>query len=260
MTESLREWMLWFLRVPPEPLDPMGDVQTLRVFRAAPGYFSYRVLLWSLKQVIGLAGLLFVLVPVFMGAASAGPAAFLIIAGELVVLCFYPIAMFFSYQLLRLDYEVRWYKVTDRSLRIREGVLNIREMTMTYANIQNILIAQGPLQRLFGISDVRVESAGGMSVPTQGEQGGASLHMAVFRGVDNPEEIRDLMLSHLRHLRGTGLGDPDEPIHTVDPSPPAVQEGAAPDLLLELLRELHAEARALRTSAQTLHAAGIRRD
>jgi membrane protein YdbS with pleckstrin-like domain len=59
-----------------------------------------------------------------------------------------------SYVTIRLDYEFRWYKTTHRSLRIREGVWLVREMTMTYANIQDISVSQGPLQRLFGIADL----------------------------------------------------------------------------------------------------------
>ena len=115
---------------------------------------------------------------------------------------------FFS---LRLNYEMRWYKVTDRSLRIRAGVWSVREMTMTFANVQNITVSQGPLERLFGISDVKVDSAGGGgSAGSHGESHGQSLHVATFRGVDNPEEIRDLMLQRLRRLRDAGLGDPDD--------------------------------------------------
>ena len=49
----------------------------------------------------------------------------------------------FSFAVLRLDYEKRWYIVTDRSLRIREGVLNVREMTVMFANIQNVSVMQG---------------------------------------------------------------------------------------------------------------------
>ena len=118
-----------------------------------------------------------------------------------------------TYFSLRLNYEMRWYKVTDRSLRIRAGVWNVHEMTMTFANIQNISITQGPLERLFGISDVRVETAGGGGASGSHGQGsgiGSNLHVAVFRGVDTPEQIRDLMLDRLRQVRSTGLGDPDD--------------------------------------------------
>ena len=62
---------------------------------------------------------------------------------------------------MRLDYEQRWYVVTDRSLRLRTGVWSVREMTMSFANLQQITVTQGPLQRLLGLADVRFQSAGG---------------------------------------------------------------------------------------------------
>ena len=76
-------------------------------------------------------------------------------------------------------------------------------MTMTFDNIQNITVTQGPLERLFGISDVRVTTAGGGEAAAQKKSGhgvGQNLHLGVFRGVDNPDEIRDLMLARLRKL------------------------------------------------------------
>src|SRR5205085_4387711 len=36
----------------------------------------------------------------------------------------------------RLEYELHWYIVTDRSLRIRTGLLRLQEMTMSFANLQ----------------------------------------------------------------------------------------------------------------------------
>ena len=126
-----------------------------------------------------------------------------------------------TYFSLRLHYEMRWYKVTDRSLRIRAGIWNVREMTMTFANVQNISITQGPLERLFGIWDVRVETAGGGSqrgAHGHGEGFGANLHTAVFRGVDDAEPIRDMMLARLRRARGAGLGDLDD-VHGLEQSP-----------------------------------------
>ncbi|HET7537279.1 MAG TPA: hypothetical protein VFJ90_12545, partial [Candidatus Didemnitutus sp.] len=40
-----------------------------------------------------------------------------------------------TYAVRRLDYEMRWYMVTDRSLRIRHGVWRVSESTMSFANI-----------------------------------------------------------------------------------------------------------------------------
>src|SRR5208337_4922580 len=105
----------------------------------------------------------------------------------------------FSLAVVRLEYEKRWYVVTDRSLRIREGVVTVREMTVNFANIQNIAISQGPIQRLLAIADVRVDTAGG---GRQSEARGASenLHTAWFRGVNDANEIRELIQQRLRLL------------------------------------------------------------
>ena len=76
-----------------------------------------------------------------------------------------------TYAMARLDYELRWYIVTDRSLRIRAGLWSLQESTMSFANLQQVEVRQGPLQRLLGIADVRVQSAG---VPSSAYRPGSS--------------------------------------------------------------------------------------
>src|SRR4029077_15896333 len=92
----------------------------------------------------------------------------------------------------RLDYRLRWYIVTDRSLRIRSGVFNVRELTMTYGNIQEIRVTSGPLQHLLGIAAVEVQAAGG-----GGEKGQGNGHVGRFEGVSNANAIRDLIVERL---------------------------------------------------------------
>jgi uncharacterized membrane protein YdbT with pleckstrin-like domain len=146
---------------------------------------------------------------------------------------------------VKLDFEKRWYLVTDRSLRLREGILHVREMTITFANIQNISISQGPIQRALGIADLRVDTAGG-SAPARGKHkdGRAqSLHTAFFRGVDNANAIRELIQTRLRELKDSGLGDLEEKV-VVTASTTANPASVQP--LVAVLREVAAEARALR--------------
>ncbi|MEO5960443.1 MAG: PH domain-containing protein [Opitutaceae bacterium] len=153
----------------------------------------------------------------------------------------------FTYALRRLDYEMRWYVVTDRSLRIRSGLVSVQEMTMSFANLQQVTVTQGPLQRLLGLADVRVQSAGGGGGGEGKSAHGsaqASLHLGVFHGVDNALEIRDLILERLRQFRATGLGDPDDHHELVGPS--AAAESGLQSPLLMAARELLEEARALR--------------
>jgi len=147
---------------------------------------------------------------------------------------------------VRLEYEQHWYIVTDRSLRIRTGLVSIQESTMSFANLQQVEVKQGPLQRLLGIADVRVQSAGGGDHHGKGSQD--SMHLGIFHGVENPTEIRDLILARLRRFRESGLGDPDDssataPIDAASSLPSNADTATA-------ARELLAEARALRTHFQ----------
>ncbi len=248
MYVSLKGAVLSLLKVPPEPEDPMGDVEKLRVFRASPNYFRYKLIAWGIRHAFGLAVMLAILIALLV---SLGPTGAIL---DIIGLVIYLAAVAFSYVTLRLDYEMRWYKVTDRSLRIREGVWFVREMTMTFANIQNISIEQGPVQRFFEIADLRVRSAGGGDMG--GQEGNAqgvlfNAHVGFFRGVDNAEEIRDLVLDRLRRLRDAGLGDTDES-ETTEPSTPAAAAAASPPEWRQGLQELATEARALRLAAERL--------
>jgi uncharacterized membrane protein YdbT with pleckstrin-like domain len=156
----------------------------------------------------------------------------------------------FSFFLVVLDWEMRWYIVTDRSLRIREGVMRVKEMTMTFANVQEVSIRQGPLQRLLGFSDLRVRTAGGGATSgppaKQRQQEAHSLHIGYFHGVDNAGEIRDLILERLKQLRDAGLGDPGQASQAMVASKP---QTAASDVLTAA-RGLLAETRMLRRSAE----------
>jgi membrane protein YdbS with pleckstrin-like domain len=147
---------------------------------------------------------------------------------------------------VRLEFEQHWYIVTDRSLRIRTGLFRVQESTMSFANIQQVVVSQGPLQRLLGLADVQVQSAGGGGADEHNPGADASLHTGVFHGVANAAEIRDLILDRLRAFRATGLGDPDDhgspaPVPAA-PFPPAASSADT----LAAARELLVEARELR--------------
>ena len=241
-----------FLKVPPEPEPPRGSPGSLRVFNAAPGYYHYRIVTWALKQVgtlIGLVvGLAFLGMGVEFGPLSFGDRFWSVI--ELAGIGLFVLQIPVSFLMVRLDYRYRWYMTTDTTLRIREGVTSVRERTMTYANIQNLSLEQGPIQRLFGISDLQVRTAGGGGADSsedrkRGQSEADNMHLGYFRGVDNADEIRDLILGKMRSLKDTGLGDPDEAIA-------ARTSGAKGDKgeLLAAASELRAEATALRAAVK----------
>jgi hypothetical protein len=278
--ERLRHWVLRALRVPPEPDPPFGEPSSLRVFRASRKLYLLRLIGWGAAQIGAFLGILFWL-GVLMTAeheakkAQADVAAHpshalrkgrnrpasqslrelaarvpnsvfvLLWAGKGLGVMLYLGQLAVTYAAVRLDYEMRWYLVTDRSLRIRSGLWKVEEMTMSFANLQQVVVSQGPLQRWLGIADVQVESAGGGG-GGGGEHGPTNtMHTGVFHGVEQAVEIRDLILNRLRSFRETGLGDPDEPEHGLATSLPRPDDEA-----VSAARELLAEVRQLRQTVE----------
>lgn len=235
---SWRDTVLRIMRVPHTPEPPPGSPP--RVFRAAPNFFKLRALHFLFTQLLVVFGLIWAMWFVSFVAKSDAPLPVVWVlrifeAFGLVAVVF---RFLFGWMIVRLDFDLRWYMVSDRALRIREGISTVREKTIALANIQNISIKQGPLQRLLGIADVEVKTAGGGGESHESKKGARSepMHVAYFRGVDNAEEIRNLVSEGVRRQRDAGLGDPDEPHH------PHPADGDVPAAIAELL----AEARALR--------------
>lgn len=234
MLESLRLTLLRLLRIPQGPHVPPGEEGHSEVFRAGQGYYNYLLLGWFLKQVGAIAGLLisafFLHSILFFGrvpwvkakglgkAARAIPwEAFLLI--EVLAWGVFLLACAGTFLLLVWDYQCRFYVLTDRCLRIQEGLWTFREQTFSLANIQDLDVRRGPLQRFLGIGDLVVRTAGGGGNEDAGIHGHSetrNLHEGRLRGVADPERIRDLLLRRMRSQSGatsqdSGLGGPQVP-------------------------------------------------
>jgi len=232
VVKAIERQLLRWLRLPPEPAPPDGTAGSAIVFRAGRNYWRWRLFCWAMVQVGIVLTILLPLLPLVAGKRPiTGTARSVLLGTEAVLLVLFLIALFFSYHAQRLDYELRWYVVTDRSLRIRSGIWSVAETTMTFANIQDLRITAGPLQGYLGLADLEVSSAGGAGAKEPGASRG---HVARFSGVDNAEAIRDLIGERLKRYRDAGLGDRDEPEATAE----------------ESAQELLAEARALRAAVE----------
>ena len=249
MFNAFRRFCEELLRIPGDPESPPGDEASTQRFRAAPNYYRYLLLLWGLRTSVLLLVFLMMEVGPIMAVLELHRQRLLsvLLAGlpQIIILIFL-LGRLFSLALVRLHFEKRWYLVTDRSLRLREGIWKIREMTITFANIQNISISQGPIQRALGIADLRVDTAGGSAPARRARKGETqSLHTAYFRGVGNANAIREVVQNRLRQSRDSGLGDHEE-LRAVASAP--TTESSMEDVIAAL-REVATEAMALRSAA-----------
>ena len=266
MIERIERGVLRLFKVPPDPRVVSSRADGVEAFRASASYYRFRWIGWSLSQVSAAFGILvflwftglfdFRVPPALLEELAKHDVAWpreiardrilgmSILDGffvlEVIGIAFFLVQLPITFAMLRLDYRMRWYVLTDRSLQIRAGVRNVRKQTLSLANIQNVRLEQGPLERLFGFAGVKVRTAGGGSGGDSDNDGSGhgddkELHIGWLRGLDDAAAVRDRILAAVRRHRDAGLGDPGE-----RPGAPVDDEHAALDAARELLREIRA--------------------
>jgi membrane protein YdbS with pleckstrin-like domain len=207
MADWIKRCVLSIVRVPADPHAPEGSAESVRVFRAGKNFYRLQILEWVIGNLVVAALLIpVVTMPLAMGNLLPTARVIWLTIGVLLLFVFL-VSLPLTYFSQRLNFELRWYIVTDRSLRIRSGIVRVREMTMTFANIQELRVRSGPLQKLLGLADLEVRSAGGGS---GGPYGSSQGHVGKFEGLDNAESIRDLISDRLRQYKDSGIGDHHE--------------------------------------------------
>ena len=248
--EAVKDRLFSLIKAPTHPPDPpAGSQGSIQTFRAAPNFLKIQLLVWGGGFAGAIVGeLIFLGVELFVTRGGDGDR-----MGELslaaLLLLITVIGAIIKFFLIRIDYDMRYYVVTDRSLRIREGAILITESTYTFANIQNLKVTQGPLERLLGLSNLIVETAGGASSSSGEKHGKSASHEGNLRGITNAREVRDQMLVLLRKYRDAGLGDPEDRgksvPHGASIGGPAGFSPAAIERLGEVLDEVRHLGRAL---------------
>jgi len=195
--------LVGWLRVPDEaPNVPPGSGDVVRSLRPAPGFLSYlKVGFWVLAVIFDV-----VIIGIWVLILGANP-----IAGAITAPVFWGLAIIpdiFAYVALHVRFDTTWYVVTERAVRIRRGVWIITENTITFENVQNVSVRQGPLQRHFGIANVLVQTAGGGGSAAEG--GTSAGHQGLLEGVDDAQTLRTLIMQRAEVSKGAGLGDDRE--------------------------------------------------
>ena len=197
--KGFRAFLARILKVPMQPAEiPVGAGELLDSFHPAPGWL--RLNWWILSIVFLMMFGATTALAIILGVAVGPAFIFLLVVPVFVLLPLF----IFSLLCLRLRYDCTWYVLTERALRIRRGLVVIQETTITYENVQNVNVRQGPLARMVGISNITVETAGGGGAPA-GTQ--ATTHGGFIEGVEEAEALRDRIMAQVRKSRSAGLGD-----------------------------------------------------
>jgi len=224
------------LKVQPTPPHIPFGAREVVVFRASPRWLAYRYLLAGVQLVPLIAGAIIFAVALSVASSQGKPAPGFVWG----ILGLYLVGAVLGTGLgvvsVRLDWEYHCYVMTDRSIRIRHGIWEQIEATLTYANVQNVRVVQGPLERLFGIASVVVDTAGSGG-RSEKQDPLLQHHRGVIRGIEDANALRDKIMDRMRHSKSSGLGDPDD--HKDEVHAPG------PKSELDLLQAIRDEARGL---------------
>src|SRR5688572_2537265 len=182
--------LVGLFRVPQQPPTlPVQPGETLEAFQPAVGFLRLlKLKFWIVMAVVA--------VPILLGCVvliAAEPTIGLI--AVLPALLIVALPGMVGYIAIHLQYDTTWYVMTGRSLRIRRGIWVIHETTITFENVQDLKIHQGPVERFFGISNLLVETAGGGApVGAENQPAAMTAHRGLIQGVADASRIRDLIL------------------------------------------------------------------
>ena len=189
----------WF-RVPQQPPTlPVEEGDSVFSFHPSRRYLSYLKLCFWVVLLITDAAILAGWIAIYAWNSRLG----LLLAIPALVLALLPDLL--AYIAIHLRYDTMWYVMSGRSLRCRRGIWVILEHTITFENVQNIAVRRGPVQYLFGISTIVVETAG--AAEGEGQNEFAVGNKAIMEGIANPREIRELIMERVQHSKSAGLGD-----------------------------------------------------
>lgn len=149
-----------------------------------------------------------------------------------------------AYVAIHLRFDTIWYGISARGVYVRRGIWQISEHSITIENIQNVSVRQGPIEQLFRISTVVIETAG--SAAGEHDNVFSFGNQTIMVGIEEATEIRELLMRRVRASRFAGLGDDWE---TAPEQGSSSQAGLGlSGAELELLAQIGDEVRRLRAT------------
>ena len=229
-----------FFKVPEEPSTLPAAGEPVRSLRPSPGYLRYLKFLFWVALIPGD------ILPVvgWIAVSIAVPVLGVVLALPFLALMFLP--DIFAYVGIHLRYDTTWYMLTDRSLRIRRGIMTIHETTISFENVQNVEVRAGSAAALLRHrrrpGDDRRRRR---RQPRQGRQTSSlGAHIGLLQGLDDAEAVRNQILASVERTRSAGLGD-EHPMHL---RPAAASGSGLSERHLGVLREIRDSVRRLAPS------------
>ncbi|TSC77921.1 MAG: hypothetical protein G01um101424_55 [Parcubacteria group bacterium Gr01-1014_24] len=114
----------------------------------------------------------------------------------------FPAFFVLCFVLAKLTYHYYRYEMTEHVFKKEHGIIWKKYVSIPYDRIQNVDIYRGILARLLGLSDIQIQTAGGI---TAGSYGAFSEGRLIGVSKEEAERLRDELIQRARSSR-TGQG------------------------------------------------------
>ena len=110
--------------------------------------------------------------------------------------------LIFSYVIAKWTYGYYRYEMSELAFKKEHGIIWKKYVSIPYDRIQNVDIYRGVFARLLGLSDIQIQTAGGI---TAGSYGAFSEGRLIGVSKEEAEKLRDELIQKARNSR-TGQG------------------------------------------------------
>ena len=224
---------------------PMEDVTAGRVFRPDRRFYYKEwvgtTFAWFIMWLLALGGLA---LGAFIEAMDSGGPNWVPVFGSVFydwfptvtfwylvssIFWFLPILIAIPLYIRSFEYSViSKAGTTMPEIYVKKGLINVTKKHVPFRTITNIASRAGPIDRLFGIGTVEIQTAGFSG----GAQAGRSPEEKL-EGITFYEQVRDFILQELRRFRDpyvTGT----EVVHPVDKPVPRMSDSLDDEILITL--------------------------
>jgi len=108
----------------------------------------------------------------------------------------------FCWIVAKLTYKFYKYELREDSFRKEHGIIWKKYVSIPYDRIQNVDIYRGVFARLLGLSDIQIQTAGGI---TAGSYGAFSEGRLLGLSREVAEQLRDELIQRARQSKNQGL-------------------------------------------------------
>lgn len=106
----------------------------------------------------------------------------------------------------KLTYHYYRYELIESGFRKESGVIYKKYVTIPYDRIQNVDIHRGILARIFGLSDLNIQTAGfSATVSRHGISGAGAEGRLPGTSLEVAEQLRDELIQRARQSKNQGL-------------------------------------------------------